>query len=90
MRRPSKSFLRHAHAAHVSNVTLYLNCSKVRISLGLRPLSPEPAPSKTGEGKTEDDQPVDKDAIAEENYRRKREEDRRSKEEKEIKDRIAK
>jgi U4/U6.U5 tri-snRNP-associated protein 1 len=67
-----------------------VNHSKVRISLGLRPLSPDPAASKPGEGKVDEEQPVDQDALAEDNYRRKREEDRRKKEEKEIKDRIAK
>ncbi|CAO1629903.1 unnamed protein product [Sympodiomycopsis kandeliae] len=66
--------------------------NKLRISLGLKPLTDDSAPaSKETKGDADaEERPNDKDAVAQENYRKRREEEARAKEEEEIRQRIAK
>ncbi|KDN52078.1 hypothetical protein K437DRAFT_254632 [Tilletiaria anomala UBC 951] len=67
--------------------------NKLRISIGLKPLTddgPSTSSAKKNDQAPGETPPVDKDALAEDNYKRKREEDRREREEKEARERIAK
>lgn len=61
--------------------------SKVRISLGLKPLVDDSTSGSKDGGA--DDAPKDKDEIAEDNYRKRREQEAKAKEDEEIRQRIA-
>lgn len=65
--------------------------NKLRISLGLKPLTDDSASASSSKKEDEGEAaPKDKDTIAQENYRKRREEEARAKAEDEIRQRIAK
>ncbi|PWN30464.1 hypothetical protein BDZ90DRAFT_257546 [Jaminaea rosea] len=64
--------------------------NKVRISLGLKPLVDDSASAKKDKDGGAEEAPKDKDQIAEENYKKRREQEAKAKEDEEIRQRIAK